>query len=294
MSHDHHHHDHAGGRLGLAFALNVAFTLIELVGAWFTNSTAIAADAVHDLGDSLALAFAWGMQGASKRRADTSFTYGYRRLSLVGAVVNAVVLLVGGAIVLMESVPRLWDPPSPHVEGMLGLAVLGVAVNGFAALRLGKAGSLNERVVRLHLLEDVLGWVAVLIVSVVMLFVDLPILDPLLSVVITLWVAFKATRNLKNTLALFLQGAPDDVDVEALCAAAQEVEGVLGIRHVHVWSLDGDHHVLTGQLLVAQTDLDQAVAVRDAARERLEAEGVSHVTLELAVDAESGGGACGG
>ena len=112
--HDHgHSHGSAGGRLGLAFALNVSFTVIELVGAWFTNSTAIAADAVHDLGDSLALAFAWGMQGLSGRKPTSSFSYGFKRLSLVGALVNAIVLLVGGAIVLTEAVPRLWDPGQP-------------------------------------------------------------------------------------------------------------------------------------------------------------------------------------
>lgn len=286
VSHDHHHHPDdraAGGRLGLAFALNTAFTLIELVGAWFTNSTAIAADALHDLGDSLALAFAWGMQGASTREADESFTYGYRRLSLAGAVVNAVVLLAGGAVVLAESIPRLMDPPTPHVEGMLGLAVLGVVVNGVAALRVGRGSTLNERIVRLHLLEDVLGWVAVLGVSLVMMVVDLPILDPLLCIGITAWVGFNAARNLRATLSLFLQGAPD-IDSARLCQEAAEIEGVAELRHVHVWSLDGERHVLTADLVVEGMELDRALRLRDEVAQRLRDSGIAHVTLALSTD----------
>lgn len=286
--HGHHGHSHApGGRIGMAFALNLAFTVIELVGAWFTNSTAIAADALHDLGDSLALAFAWGMEGASTRGADRSFTYGYRRLSLVGAVVNAVVLLVGGIVVLLETVPRLFDPPEPSAAGMLGLAVLGVLVNGAAVLRLGKDGTLNERVVRLHLLEDVLGWVAVLVVSVVMLFVHAPILDPLLSIVITLWVAWNAVANLRGTLQLFLQAVPAGIDCDALQADAAAVDGVVELRHLHVWSLDGEKHILTGQLVVDPMDLGEAVARRDRVVALLRAAGVAHVTLELTADSDS-------
>mgnify|MGYP000436057033 CR=1 FL=1 len=284
--HQHHHEETGGGRLGLAFALNTVFTVIELVGAWLTNSTAIAADALHDLGDSLALAFAWGMQGASNRRADGGFTYGYRRLSLAGAAVNAVVLLVGGMVVLSESIPRLLDPPTPNVQGMLGLAVLGVAVNGLAALRVGEGKSLNERVVRLHLLEDVFGWVAVLVVSLVMLVVELPVLDPLLCIGITLWVGWNAGRNLRSTLKLFLQGAPEDLDGPAICEEAADLPGVVGLEHVHLWSLDGQHHVLTADLVVEAMDLEAALELRERVAERLRGAGISHVTLALATDAD--------
>ncbi|MCB9746748.1 MAG: cation transporter [Alphaproteobacteria bacterium] len=279
-THGHHEHGDAGRNLGLAFALNVSFTLIELVGAWYTSSTAIAADALHDLGDSLSLAFAWGMQGLSKSRPTQTYSYGFKRLSLVGALVNAVVLLAGGLVVLTESIPRLQDPGQPDAKGMLALAVLGVLVNGAAVLRVRHGSSLNERVVTWHLLEDVLGWVAVLIVSVVMLFADLPVLDPLLSVLITAWIAFNAARNLKKTVDVFLQAVPEDVDVERLHEEVLAVEGVLALRHVHVWSLEGEHHVLTGHLVVDCEDLDAASALREQVRRRLQDLGIDHVTLE--------------
>lgn len=287
MSHDHHHHHGSiHGRIGVALALNATFTVIELVGAWFTNSTAIAADAVHDLGDSLALGFAWGMEGLAGRSPDATYTYGLRRLSLVGATVNALVLVVGGILVLTETIPRLLDPPEPHVGGMIGLAVLGVVVNGMAAWRVRKGSSLNEQVVSLHLLEDVLGWAAVLVVALIMTVVHLPILDPLLSVAITVWVGFNALRNLRRTLAVFLQAVPNDVDLAAIGEAVCAEEGVTALNHVHVWSHDGERHVLTAQLVIAPTDganvsLSEALAIQERVRTRLEALGIDHVTLEL-------------
>ena len=292
MSHGHDHHGGARGRLGLAFALNVGFTVIELVGAWITNSTAIAADALHDLGDSLSLAFAWGLQGIAARGPDATYSYGFRRLSLLGALVNAAVLLGGGLVVLSETVPRLWDPAEPDAAGMLGLAVLGVVVNGVAVLKVRAGTTLNERVVTWHLLEDVLGWVAVLVVSLVMLFVDLPVLDPLLSILVTAWVGFNALKHLKGTVDLFLQAVPSDVEPEALRARVAELDGVRDLRHVHVWSHDGEHHVLTAQLLIKPAELRPALQLRDLARETLQAAGISHVTLELELDDDADGARC--
>lgn len=282
-AHAHHDHSHgsAGGRLGLAFALNVTFTLVELVGAWFTNSTAIAADAVHDLGDSLALAFAWGMQGLSGAQPTASFSYGFKRLSLVGALVNAIVLLVGGAVVLTEAIPRLWNPGQPDAQGMLALAVLGVLVNGAAVLRVRAGKSLSEQVVTWHLLEDVFGWIAVLVVSIVMLFVDAPVLDPVLSVVITLWVGWNAARNLKRTVSVFLQAVPDDVAVDTLREAVLGIDGVADLQHVHVWSQEGEHHVLTGHLVVEASTLAQADLIRQEVRSVLQQTGIGHSTLEV-------------
>ncbi len=282
MSHDHQKdHSSAGGRLSLAFTLNVTFTLIELVGAWATNSTAIAADALHDLGDSLSLGFAWGMERLAGRGPTSTYSYGLKRLSLLGALANAAMLLGGGMVVLTESVPRLLDPGQPDAKGMLGLAVLGVVVNGAAVLRVRHGKSLNERVVTWHLLEDVLGWVAVLVVSIVMLFVDLPILDPLLSICITVWVGVNAARNLSRTVEVFLQAVPADIDIEAVREASRAVPGVVDLRHLHVWSQEGEHHVLTANLVVGCTSLREAEGLAEKVRKVLREEGIGHATLEL-------------
>lgn len=211
-NHPHHHHDGdeetASKRIGWAFFLNVMFTIIEFIGGWLTNSTAIMADAVHDLGDSLSIGTAWLLNKLSRKDANQTFSYGYKRFSLLGALINGLVLTVGSVWILFEAIPRLSAPEMPQVEGMLLLAIFGVLVNGFAAFKLSKGKSLNERVLNWHLLEDVLGWVAVLIVSIVLLFVNWPILDPLLSIGFTIFILFNVVRNLKETLLCFYKPLP--------------------------------------------------------------------------------------
>ncbi|WP_040520007.1 cation diffusion facilitator family transporter, partial [Glaciecola punicea] len=216
-SHDHSHHasgDNASKRIGWAFFLNVAFTIIEFIGGWLTNSTAIMADAVHDLGDSLSIGTAWILNKLGDKEANNTFSYGYKRFSLLGALINGLVLTVGSVWILFEAIPRLTEPQMPHAEGMLLLSIFGMAVNGFAAYKLSDGDSLNERVLNWHLLEDVLGWVAVFIVSIVLMFKPWPILDPILSIGFTLFILFNVVRNLKETLLLFLQATPDREQVE--------------------------------------------------------------------------------
>ncbi len=280
--HHHNHHDIASERIGWAFFLNLGFTLIEFIGGWLTNSTAIMADAVHDLGDSLAIGSAWVLNKLSNKHANARFTYGYRRLSLLGALLNSLVLVVGSTWVLVLAVPRLFDPVMPMTEGMLLLAVLGIAVNGYAALKLSKGKSLNEKVLNWHLLEDVLGWVAVLLVAIVLMFVDWPILDPILSILFTLFILVNVVRNLRQTLRLFLQGTPDQQTQRRLAALLVEPQEISTAHHVHYWSLDGEHHVLTAHLCLRE-HLD-AVEVMDLKRrlaQLLADFELAHTTLNL-------------
>lgn len=280
--HTHHHHDEVSSRIGWAFFLNLGFTVIEFIGGWLTNSTAIMADAVHDLGDSLSLGSAWLLNRLGNKQADTRFTYGYKRLSLLGALINGLVLIVGSIWVLSTAIPRLVDPVMPHTEGMLALAVLGVAVNGYAAYRLSHGKTLNERVLNLHLLEDVLGWVAVLIIALVMQFVDWPILDPLLSIGFTLFILFNVLRMLWSTLQLFTQGVPEPGLLQNIRTVLTDVEGVRDLHHVHLWSLDGEHHVLTAHIVVQESG---ALATYDQLKNRLrvalEPFELAHTTLEI-------------
>ncbi|TYK66815.1 cation transporter [Colwellia echini] len=229
-SHNHIHQHGKDERIGWAFFLNVTFTIIEFIGGWLTNSTAIMADAVHDLGDSLSIGFAWILSHLSDKEASDKYSYGYRRLSLFGALVNGIVLVIGSIWVLFEAIPRLSNPEMPMAEGMLGLAILGVVVNGYAVFKLKAGETLNEKVLTWHLLEDVLGWVAVLVVSIVLLFVELPILDPVLSISFTLFILFNVFKNLKSTLALFLQATPNEetqASIKQALMKLPEVNGVL-------------------------------------------------------------------
>jgi cobalt-zinc-cadmium efflux system protein len=286
MAHDHHHHghyhEHASGNIGLAFFLNLGFTVVEIVGGLWTNSIAILSDALHDLGDSFTLGASWLLQRKSRQGRDERYSYGYRRYSLLGALISAIVLLAGSVFILSEAIPRLTSPETPNARGMLGLAVLGVLVNGAAALRLRGDSSLNARIVGLHLLEDVLGWIGVLVVSLVLLVKDIPILDPILSIIITAYVLYNLTRHLRSTLGVFLQAVPGDIDVGEIREKLKTIEGVEEVHHAHTWSLDGEHHVLTAHIVVGDTTtFGQAARIKHEAKDLLKSLHFPHATLEI-------------
>jgi cobalt-zinc-cadmium efflux system protein len=269
-------------RLGWAFVLNFVFTIIEFIGGFLTNSTAILADAVHDLGDSLSLGLAWILNKLGKKQANQHFTYGYKRLNLAGAFINAVVLIAGSAWVLVEAIPRLWNPQMPVADGMIALAVVGITVNGFAAYKLSEGKTLNERVINWHLLEDVFGWVAVLIVGIVLLFVDWPILDPILSIGFTLFILVNVLRNLWATLKLFIQATPDKKTYKQVADALLELPHVADLHHLHFWSLDGEEHVLTVHLVLSKNlDIEARSDLKQRIDDVLAPYALSHTTVEL-------------
>ncbi len=280
--HSHHHHDASSNRIAWAFFLNVGFTIIEFIGGWLTNSTAIMADAVHDLGDSLSIGLAWLLSRLGAKPANENYSYGYRRFSLLGSLINCIVLIVGSAWILSEAVPRLQNPEMPLTEGMFGMAIFGILVNGLAAYKLSKGKSLNERVLNWHLLEDVLGWVAVLIVSIVLMFVDWPILDPILSIVFTLFIALNVIRNLWKTLRLFMQAVPDRELRQQVQTLLSDLNDVNDVHHLHLWSLDGEHHVLTVHLVIEKS-LDSAgqLKLKQKIAEALQPYDFEHTTIEF-------------
>ena len=281
--HSHHHsHDHSSERIGWAFGLNVTFTIIEFIGGWLTNSTAIMADAVHDLGDSLSIGSAWILNKMSAKGSDKEFTYGYRRLSLFGALLNGVVLVFGSLWVLTQSVPRLIDPVMPLTEGMFGLAILGICVNGYAAFKLSSGKSLNEKVLNWHLLEDVLGWVAVLVVSIVLMIVELPILDPILAICFTCFILFNVIRNLKDTFKIFFQAVPETEYIQKIRRDLNEIREINEVHHEHCWSLDGENHVYTAHVrLTSLLEFDVYNDLKNRISEKLEKYNLACITIEF-------------
>ena len=279
---NHVHNRGTGANLRTAFFLNLVFTLLEIVGGLMTNSIAILSDAVHDLGDTLSLGLAWQLDRVAQRGGDKQFSYGYRRFSLLGAIISTVVLIIGSMIILIEAIPRLFAPEHANAQGMILFALLGVVVNGLAALRLRGEKSLNARAIAWHLIEDVLGWVAVFVVSIVLLFTDFYILDPLLSILITIYILYNVLKNLKQTLAVFLQAVPENVDIASIDERLNEIEHVCSTHHTHVWSLDGEHHVLTSHIVVDEdVSKEQVLCLRKEILELVREFAFAHSTIEI-------------
>jgi cobalt-zinc-cadmium efflux system protein len=287
MAHNHTHKHQSGTKnIKIAFFINVGFTILEIIGGFLTNSIAIISDALHDLGDSLSLGLAWYLESkASKEGSTNKFSFGYARFRLLGALVNALVLIGGSIYIIIEAVARLQNPEPVKSLWMIGFAIIGVTANGYAAWRTRGTSSLNEKVISWHLLEDVLGWVAVLIVSIILQFKDWYFLDPALSIGITLFILYGVGRRLWDTLYLLLQGVPENLDLEEIRSILKEVEHVQSIHHTRVWSLDGEHHVLTTHLVLENiSEYGQIDETRQSALEALKAYEFSHHTIQVELD----------
>ncbi len=279
---NHHHESHETKNVRTAFVLNLLFALLEIAGGFYANSMAILSNALHDAGDALAIGLSWYLSAVSRRGRTPAFSYGYRRLSPLTALVNGLVILAGSAIILYHSVPRIFHPEPASSRGMFIFAVAGVVVNGAAAYRLKGGGTMNERMIMLHLLEDVLGWLAVLAVSVVMFFGNAPQLDPILAVLITLFIVWNAAKNLKGTMTIFMQGVPEEVDIVEIEQKLLELDGVKGIHDLHVWTLDGIHHVASLHVVVEKPlGVVEMVKIKNQIRKVTAGFHIDHATIEV-------------
>lgn len=279
-----HNHDHAHetGNVKVAFFLNLGFTIIEIIGGLYTNSLAILSDALHDLGDSLSLGLSWYFQKLSQKGRSKTFSYGYKRFSLLGAIINAIVLAVGSTFILSKAIPGLFNPEESDAQGMLYLAILGIIVNGAAVLKLRKGISLNEKVVSLHLLEDVLGWVAVLMGSIIMMYVEAPFIDPLLSVLISIFVMYNVYRNLKKSVLVVMQGIPEEISIEKIRRKLQNITHIKNVHDVHIWSMDGNYHIMSIHLQLDDNyRLSELQSVKDKVRSLLHDASINHITIEF-------------
>jgi len=249
---------------------------------------AILSDAVHDLGDSFSVGLSWYFQRLAKKGRDEEYTYGYKRFSLLGAIINSLILVVGSVVILFNAVPRLFHPEQPDSGGMLILAIAGIVINGAAVLRLKRGHSLNERVISLHLLEDVLGWAAILIGALVMYVVNVPVLDPILSIAITFYVLFHVYSNIKESLHIILQGAPIDIKIDEIKKEILALEDVDSVHDLHLWSEDGEYNVMTVHVVLKQAlPMDKLHKLKNKIREKMQEMKVQHSTIEFEISGEN-------
>ncbi len=286
--HDHNHHQHHSKNILLAFFLNAGFAIIEFIGGYLTNSVAIYSDALHDIGDSLALLFSYFAEKLGDRQADEKFTFGYRRFSILSALFNGIILTVGSIYVIYEAIARLIQPEPVVPEGMLGLAVLGILVNSIAAYRMSKGDGLNSKMVMYHLLEDILGWFAVLIVSVILLFKPVFVLDSILSILISFVILRGVYRNIMKVFMILLQGFPSEIELEKIKSEIMAVDTIRDIHAIKGWSLDDSNFYLRFHICVpggmTVNELDQ---IKHKIKDILMQHNVTYSTIEFEGDDNS-------
>lgn len=263
--------------IGIAFVLNLLFSVFEFAGGILTGSIAVLSDAVHDLGDAAGIGCSYFLEKKSRKPPDETYTYGYARYSVLGGFITTLILLIGSGMIVFRAAGRLAEPAEIDYGGMMIFAVIGVCVNSCAAFFTGEGDSLNQRAVNLHMLEDVLGWIVVLIGAVVMKFTDFSMLDPLMSIGAAVFILWNSVKNLKEIAELFLEKVPDGLETAEIREHLLEIDGVLDVHHLHIRSMDGQNHDASVHIV---TDADSRVIKEKVRRELLE-HGIGHVTLEL-------------
>ena len=266
----------------IAFILNLSFSVFEFFGGIFTGSVAIISDAIHDIGDAASIGVAFFLEKKSKRQPDEKYTYGYARYSVIGGLITTLILLLGSAAVIYNAVLRIITPAEINYNGMIVFAIVGVCINLGAAILTRDGDSINQKAVNLHMLEDVLGWIVVLVGAIVMRFTDLRIIDPLMSIGVAVFILINALKNLCEVLNLFLEKAPEGIHVDEIKEHVGEIEGVLDVHHVHLWSMDGHNNYATMHVVVN----GDAHEIKEQIRNELREHGIGHVTIEVEAENE--------
>ena len=261
----------------IAFLLNLFFSAFELIGGLFTNSIAIISDAVHDLGDSISIGVSYFLEKKSKKKPDKKYTYGYTRYSVLGAIITNTILIIGSSLVIYNAIERIINPQDINHNGMIIFAIVGAVVNFIAAYFTKEGDSLNQKAVNLHMLEDVLGWIIVLIGAIVIKFTNFTLIDPILSILVAIYILSHAIKSYKKIFDLFLEKTPEDIEIDELKEHILEIKGVEGIHHIHIWSMDGINNYATMHIV---TDTKKLVELKKAIKEELKEHGISHTTIE--------------
>ena len=266
----------------IAFILNLAFSIFEFIGGVVTGSVAIISDAIHDIGDATSIGAAFFLEKKSKKQPDEKYTYGYARYSVIGSVLTTLILLFGSAMVIYNAILRIINPIEINYNGMIIFAIVGVCINFGAAILTRDGDSLNQKAVNLHMLEDVLGWIVVLVGAIVIRFTDFYIIDPLMSIGVAIFILINALNNLNDVLDLFLEKTPRGISIDEIAEHICEVEGVLGVHHIHVWSIDGRNNYATMHVVVN----GDSHTIKHNIRDELKEHGIGHITLEFEAEGE--------
>ena len=269
----------------LAFFLNLSYAIVEFIAGGIFGSSAVLADSVHDLGDAIAIGISAFLEAISNREEDSHYTLGYKRFSLLGALVTAVILMTGSVLVILGNITKLFHPQAVNDEGILWLGIIAISVNVIASLVVRKGKTKNESILSLHFLEDTLGWVAVILMAIVLRFSDWYILDPLLSLVISIFILSKAIPRFWSTLKIFLDAVPEGVDIKQVKSDLEQLDHVASLNQLNLWTMDGLEK--NAIVHVCLKEIEQMELCKESIRSKLKDCGFQNITIEIDADLAS-------
>lgn len=274
-SHSHHHaHAHTEKHILIAFLMNLIFAIVEFLGGMFTGSVAIASDAIHDFGDAISLGVAYFLEKKSTEVANSKYSMGKGRLSVLAACITNCTLIISSLAVITASVVRLIHPRELNYDGIVLFAVIGLAVNILAMLITRDKANVNEKAINLHMLEDALGWVVVLIGSIIMKLASFAWIDSVMSIGVTVFILWHAVAGLIEVLNIMLEKTPAGIDIEQVKRDIMAVASVKAVNSLHVWSIDGEEHY-------AVVSIKAPYSASESVREAIAQHNITHVYVEV-------------
>lgn len=289
MSHDHSHHGHHhhgpadfGRAFAIGIALNLAFVLAEAILGLMADSLALFADAAHNFSDVLALAVAWGASRLSRWHPTDKYTYGFRRSSILAALLNALLLLVAIGGIIWEAIGRLVNPVSADASIIIGVAALGVVINTATAFLFvaGRKSDLNIRGAFLHMVADAAVSVGVVVAGLLIAATGFEAIDPIVSVVVAAVIFVGTWGLLRESLDLAIDAVPESIDSKEVISFLASLPTVRDVHHVHIWGLSTTDVALTAHLVLSQRDEDDVLLerIRDELHQRFN---INHATVQL-------------
>lgn len=266
----------------IAFILNLVFSIFELIGGFLTNSVSIMADSIHDLGDAISILISLILEKHSNKKPNKDYTFGYLRYSIFGALITCTILLIGSVLVIISAAKRLINPVEVNYDGMLILSVIGIIVNLIATKVTHNTDNINEKTVSLHMLEDVLGWCCVFIGSIIIRFTDMHIIDPVLSIAVSLFILLNVLKGYKNIFEILSEKKPNKIDIEKLKKNIFHIQEVKDVHHLHIWTIDGINNYITLHILIDENILTKDLEIiKKKINDELKEHGINHSTIEF-------------
>jgi cobalt-zinc-cadmium efflux system protein len=293
MAHHHHHHHHPAApengkkgdfRLLMTIFLNLLITVAEVVGGVLSGSLALLSDALHNFSDTASLGISYAARRISRQDANKRKTFGYRRAEIIGAFFNLVTLVLVAFYLIKEGAERLLSPVPIDGAVMLWVAVVGLAANLLTALLLWRdaAGSLNIRSAFLHIVTDAVSSVGVVLGGVLVLLYDFYLIDPILTIGLSLYILYHSYKMLRETVDILMESAPSHLDLNRITRDIQRIDRVRNMHHLHVWQLDESNTALEAHIVIDKDDLERMEAIKHTIKAELAHHfGITHTTLEF-------------
>jgi cobalt-zinc-cadmium efflux system protein len=292
QSHSHTHtHSHlreaakqTTTRLSLSLFLTLAFVFIEVGAGYFANSLALLTDAAHNLTDVIALGLSWFAVRLTTQPANAQRTYGYHRAGILVALLNSTTLVLISIGIFYEAYKRFVSPPEVQSGVLIGVGLIAVVINLVTALLVhrGSESDLNLRSAFVHLMGDVISTVGAVIAGIIIYFTDANWLDPFVSVLIGFLILYNAWGILRETIDILLESTPRDVDLKKMVSEINEVDGVLGVHDLHVWSLTQNLRTMSAHILTADISVSAGAQIQGRINELVyHRYNIAHATLQL-------------